>query len=71
MKLEDVICVMEIKVIVGNKRKKSGDTQDEKGDGKRVFEVGLIFDRSARNLVSFAWCEMANSIHHTKEPEGD
>jgi hypothetical protein len=25
--------------------------------GRRVFEAGMIFDRSARNLVSFAWRE--------------
>lgn len=25
--------------------------------GRRVFEAGMVFDRSARNLVSFAWRE--------------
>jgi hypothetical protein len=80
VKLAEVICVTEIKVIAGSGREELDDTRlAGKGGntnsaldqirtrdyaekylgqpGKRVFEVGMVFDPAVRNLSSFAWAE--------------
>lgn len=79
VKLDDVICVIEIKVTDrGGGPARPGDPEEEKDETNsaleqvrrrgyaekyrglpavRIFEVGMVFDRAARNLASFAWAE--------------
>jgi hypothetical protein len=70
VKLEHMVCVMEIKVIEGDLPEGSSNSALEQiqsrryagkyrgNPGTRLFELGLVFSRGKRNLVQFDFAEV-------------